>query len=384
MIHRMRVSRPTIRRTLAATALAGAGAASLRVISRPRRTGSPPPPLIDWAAVRRIAAERSGERSRLSPARAARLGATYAGYAAELAPLMAEVCGEAVGPMPAFAALDRHGFIDANLVIVRRLIDPIEALRMQVPETALTAVSRRVTSRYVGELMGMMSRRVLGQFDPVLMLPGAGDQDRPPAGLWLVEPNVELFERDHGLAAEPLRRWLILHEATHAWQFGAHPWLGRHIGELAGGLVVAGLAEQLARPGHSLRDPETLRALGGSLRGQLHAVARIQATMSVIEGYSNFVMHRVGRRHIPEAADLEAAFEERQRERTLLERLVLALSGIAVKLRQYQAGEGFCAAVTERGGVELLNRVWEGPDSMPTMAELRAPARWIERVGRRP
>ncbi len=379
-----------MRRTLAAAALTGAGAASLRLMTRSRRAsgpsgarGSPPPPLIDWASVRRTAVQRSGERTRLRRATAARLGSTYAEYAAELAPLMVEICGDAAGPPPAFAALDRHAFIDANLVIVRRLIDPIDALRAQVPESLLTALGRRVTSRYVGELMGMMSQRVLGQFDPVLMLPGAHGEEHPPTGLWLVEPNVELFGRGHGLPAAPLRRWLILHEATHAWQFGAHPWLGEHLSELAGGLVVAGLAEQLARPGRTLRDPETLRALGGSLRDQLHAVGRLQATMSVIEGYSNFVMHRVGRRHVPEAADLEAAFEERQRERTLLERLVLALSGIAVKLRQYQAGESFCAAVADRGGVALLNRVWEGPEAMPTMAELRAPARWVERVERR-
>ena len=37
--------------------------------------------------------------------------------------------------------------------------------------------------------------------------------------------------------------------------------------------------------------------------------------MSVLEGYSNFVMHRVGRRHIPEFAELDAAFARRQTER---------------------------------------------------------------------
>jgi putative hydrolase len=104
--------------------------------------------------------------------------------------------------------------------------------------------------------------------------------------------------------------------------------------------------------------------------------------MSVLEGYSNFVMHRVGRGHIEGFDRLEAAFHKRQSERNLLERLVLTLTGMAVKLRQYELGERFAEAVTETGGYPLLNRVWDGPEMMPSMAEVRAPERWIERVGR--
>ena len=33
------------------------------------------------------------------------------------------------------------------------------------------------------------------------------------------------------LPDEDLRRWLILHEMTHAWQFAAHPWLRRYMEE---------------------------------------------------------------------------------------------------------------------------------------------------------
>ena len=32
-----------------------------------------------------------------------------------------------------------------------------------------------------------------------------------------------------GQEATDLRRWLILHEMTHAWQFAAHPWLRGHM-----------------------------------------------------------------------------------------------------------------------------------------------------------
>jgi len=310
------------------------------------------------------------------------LASTYSAYAADLAPAMAEVCGPASFTLPPFAALDRGGFIDLNLLIARRLLEPVERMRSGLGETNLTVLGRMLSSRYVGELFGLMSQRVLGQFDPVLMLPGPSPAERPAGSLYLVESNVELFERAHGLPAEPLRRWLILHELTHAWQFGSHPWLAAHLEELMSGLVMQDLAQRLGAPRRRNLNPELLRDLGKAVGGQLRGVGQIQATMSVLEGYSNFVMHRVGRRQIAGSEELEKAFSQRQSERSLLERLVFGVTGIAVKLRQYQAGERFCVAVVAEGGVELLNRVWEGPGTMPSLAELRAPARWVARVGR--
>jgi len=104
--------------------------------------------------------------------------------------------------------------------------------------------------------------------------------------------------------------------------------------------------------------------------------------MSVLEGYSNLVMHRVGRGHIDDFDELEAAFHRRQAERSLVERLILGLTGISLKMRQYDLGERFCEALIAAGGYRLLNRVWDGPEMMPTMAEVRAPDRWIARIRR--
>jgi coenzyme F420 biosynthesis associated uncharacterized protein len=375
----MLAGRPLIRRTAALAAVGGAVALSVRALSRPlpgaeRR-------LFDWEAVRQAARARSGQRAGLRPGEAERLAVRYEAIAAEMVPFIAEVCGTPPASIPRLTVLDRHGFIDANLVIVRRLIDPVEALRAETPETTLTAFGRRLTSRYVGEVLGFMSQRVLGQYDPVLMLPGPALAPPPSGGgatpaLYLVEPNVLLLERGQDAPAEPLRRWLILHEATHAWQFEAHPWLGRHIGSLMRDL----LGEGLAPPAKQGLGPELVRRMGGGVSGQLRGIGRLQAVMSVLEGYSNLVMHRVGRAHIEGFDELEAAFRRRQKERNLLERLILAVTGISVKLRQYEAGERFAEALIAGGGYPLLNRVWEGPEMMPSMVELRAPDRWIARA----
>jgi coenzyme F420 biosynthesis associated uncharacterized protein len=342
--------------------------------------------LLDWEEVRRIAHSRSGPRR--ADASYSERGREYDAMAAELAPLMAEVTGTPVAGFPPFTVLDRHGFIDRNLVITQRLFTPIERLRGQIPDSRATALGRGVLSRYVGELFGFLSRRVLGQYDPVLMLaPVAGDASAPgepePAALFLVEPNVRGFEERHDVPPANLRRWLVLHELTHAWQFEAHPWLRDHIGELMSAMLMSELAGDPAAP-RLPSTPAMLRSLPTVVRRQLGAVGSIQAVMSVCEGYSNFVMHQVGSRHLADFDRLEQAFHERAQQRSLVERLVLAVTGMNMKLRQYEVGERFAEAVTAEGGLALLNRVWDGPEQMPSLAELREPQRWVDRIRNSP
>jgi uncharacterized protein (DUF2342 family) len=60
--------------------------------------------------------------------------------------------------------------------------------------------------------------------------------------------------------------------------------------------------------------------------------------------------------------------------------MVGRLLGMDLKLRQYELGKGFCDAVATESGIEALNRVWEGPESLPTLEELENPSVWLDRV----
>src|SRR5258708_6174184 len=197
--------RPPVRRAVAAGAVVGAAALSLRALARPlpveeRR-------LLDWDAVRRVAHQRSGERSGTEVELiGGHLGRRYDAMARELTPLMSEVCGVEVRDPPPFTVLDRRGFVDRNLVIVQRMVDPVERLRAQIPESRATALARSALSRYVGELLGFLSQRVLGQYDPVLLLAPRAVEDRAASALYLVEPNVARFESRHDIPGPTLRR----------------------------------------------------------------------------------------------------------------------------------------------------------------------------------
>jgi len=364
-----------VRRTLALGAVGAGAVLSARVLLRPQV--ETPRRLVDWDDVRRIAVSRTGDAGSARRLNVEALEAAYTEMAARVAPLMTEVCQVPLIAYPRFIALDRGGFIDANLGMAQRLLAPVQRIRATVPESRATGMSRRVLDRYVGELFGLMSRRVLGQYDPVLALEDVPGAARPASALYLVEPNIAGIERDLNLTDTDLRPWLILHELTHAWQFEVHPWLAEHLESVMRGLML----DALSADGQTLLPSrEMVRKLPDTVRGQVHTIRHVQAVMSVLEGYSNFVMHRAGRSAIRGSERLEAAMQQRRRDRGPIERLVLAITGLEMKMRQYEIGEQFAVGIVDRAGLSALNRVWESAAMMPTLDELRHPERWLERA----
>jgi putative hydrolase len=116
------------------------------------------------------------------------------------------------------------------------------------------------------------------------------------------------------------------------------------------------------------------------MRTQVHTIRHVQAVMSVLEGYSNFLMHRAGRSAIRGSERLEAAMHQRRRQRGPIERLILTITGLEMKMRQYEIGEQFAVGVFDRAGLSALNRVWESAEMMPTLDELHHPERWLRRA----
>jgi coenzyme F420 biosynthesis associated uncharacterized protein len=364
-----------VRRMLAIGAVGAGAVISARVLLRPQLQA--PRRLVDWEDVRRIAVARTGDASGRSIFNAEALEAAYTEMAARVAPMMTEITQEPLTSYPRFVALSRVGFIDANLGMVQRLLTPVERIRATVPESRATAMSRRVLDRYVGELFGLMSRRVLGQYDPVLDLDVDLATERQASALYLVEPNIAAIERDLSLGGTDLRPWLILHELTHAWQFEVHPWLGAHLESVMRSLMVDALSSdgKTLLPSHQM-----VRKLPDTMRNQVQTIRHVQAVMSVLEGYSNFLMHRAGRSAIRGSEKLEAAMQQRRRQRGPIERLILTITGLEMKMRQYEIGEQFAVGVYDRAGLTTLNRVWESAEMMPTLDELHHPERWLRRA----
>jgi coenzyme F420 biosynthesis associated uncharacterized protein len=354
------------RRGVAVGALSALAAVLLSEVVRPRAGATT---LLDWDEVTRLATAGLREE-RMPPSSLAMLAATYDRYAAEVrGPLLQAVGGLPAGArLPDFEALDRAGWLELNVGILRHVLEPLASVT-RVPASWLALAGRAGVNRYVAWMLVFLGRRVLGQFDPQLL----GREPVQPA-LYLVEPNVAAWEQRADLPGDDLRRWLILHEMTHAWQFAGHPWLREHMDGQVERLVSLAVGP---RGGGGLG---RLRAITVGASAQWELVARTQATMSLVEGHGNLVMNLVGRRVLPSFARLEAAYRRRGGERGPLERLLWRVTGLEMKMEQYRTGERFAQAVYDHYGMDVLNRAWDGPEALPRPEELGAPERWHGRV----
>ena len=64
-----------------------------------------------------------------------------------------------------------------------------------------------------------------------------------------------------------------------------------------------------------------------------------------------------------------------------MEQTIRRILGIDLKMKQYAQGSRFVQTVVGEAGMEVFNRVWTSPETLPTAAELTDPHLWLERVG---
>ena len=77
--------------------------------------------------------------------------------------------------------------------------------------------------------------------------------------------------------------------------------------------------------------------------------------MSLLEGFSDYVMDEVGRDLVPDVERISARFHERRARRTPFERAMLRLTGMDLKLEQYKKGEIFVRAIADARGKAALD-----------------------------
>ena len=103
--------------------------------------------------------------------------------------------------------------------------------------------------------------------------------------------------------------------------------------------------------------------------------------MSLLEGHGDVTMDRAGAGHVPSAPRFARVLRNRRQLGHRRSPARPALLGLEAKLNQYQQGEDFIAEVERLGGgKQALEPVWRGPTWLPTLAEIREPHEWLDRV----
>lgn len=350
--------------------------------------------MIDWDLAVLTASKMSGTAPSVSRAEADAVVRELREGAQRSTPLVREFTGlvapEGTERTAPVLVVDRPGWIQANVdgfaTIISPLVDKLREKRGGSSPVA-DAIGSRVTGLELGALLGFMSGKVLGQFDPFYAPAGSDVAGR----LLLVAPNIVHVENELDVDPTDFRLWVCLHEETHRVQFTAVPWMRDHIhGEIAS--LVDSVEIDPAKLAGMIG--EGVKKLGDLVRGdeetslmdlvqtpeQKAVVDRITAVMSLLEGHADVVMDGVGPAVIPSVAQIRSKFNRRRQGAGTLDRLLRRLLGFDAKMAQYRNGAVFVRGAIDEVGMEGFNAVWASPQNLPSKAEIGDPSAWVRRV----
>ncbi len=340
--------------------------------------------MIDWSIARRVGRFALGEEPapQLLPADLIALSED-----AE-ARVIAYTGLRPSGPLPPPEAVGRGPWLEANLVTMGRMLDPLtERLASGAGPLAgpMRSVAGGALGAQVGGLVGVLGRRVLGQYDLALLDPSVVPR------LLFVEPNLREAAAELEVDPAELLAWVCFHEVTHGVQFQGVPWLRPHLAGLLeelladldikldmNALLKLPNADDLKAMVGAVRSGEIMRLVGGRHRAEL--LERVQATMALVEGHAEHVMDVVGADALSDLPALRLALDRRRADRPTAWVLFEKLLGLEMKMRQYTLGKAFCDEVVAQGGVAALHRAFVSAELAPTLAELEDPEAWLRRT----
>ncbi len=345
---------------------------------------------IDWALAQRVAVRAAGTEPYSRSYHNDSLEPDFAEFCSLAEDLVADTTGlRSLTGAARSRVTDRAGWIEANIASFQRLLRPLtERLEDRVSSNLVASITRKATGAEVGVLLGWMATRVLGQYDLLIIEEEApNDQDL----VYFVGPNVLALEKRHAFPPREFRLWLALHEVTHRAQFTGIPWMREHFLSLVERTLDAvdpdpeRFRQALRRAIESLREGHNPLDDGGLMRlvasdEQRAVLDQVGGLMSLLEGHGDVTMDRAGADRIPSASRFSSTLRQRRQSVHGLAKLLQRLIGLEAKIKQYEQGEKFIAAVESAGGTELLDRAWESPEHLPTLAEIRAPDSWVSRL----
>lgn len=345
---------------------------------------------VDWGLAERVAVRIATRGEVVDDYALARMADDFE----EMTPRAEKLVGEETGLWSLqgearSALVSRPDWIRANIASFQRLLSPIIGKLDEAGDGISGRLTRGFAGVEVGTVLGWMSTRVLGQYD--LLLTEDEDPDDQDM-VYYVGPNVLALERRNGFNAEQFRLWLALHETTHRAQFTGVPWLRDHFVSLVNETLDnvepdAGrfleVAKEVIEARREGRDPLADGGLPALIAGpeQRLVLDKIGGMMSLLEGHGDVTMDRAGEGIVDEAEFFATTLRTRRESAKGISRVLMRIVGLEAKLNQYAAGEAFIAHIEAHGGgPRVIDHAWASAESLPTIAEIREPGLWLDRV----
>ena len=339
---------------------------------------------LDWRLAQRVARRLAGSYPLEGTYHEARFASQAPDLVDRASVLVEAETGLHAAGSPKVAVVSRNEWVENNVASFSALLGSAgEKLSNQKGIGA--RIGRRVVAIEMGAVLGLLSRRVLGQYELVLPTSDGRDGDT----VLFVGANVLEMERRHEFRPDEFRFWVALHECTHRLQFLGVPWLRSYFLGLVAELVDSSAPEsgRMARVASELREASfSGNPLVGdsglfgmfATPGQRESLGKVQSLMSLLEGHGHVVMDRIGARELVTQDRMSRVLKARRQDARAA--MFMRLIGLEMKLRQYELGAKFIEGVERHAGWDALNRAWDGPGSLPTMEEIENPVLWLERV----
>lgn len=290
------------------------------------------------------------------------------------------------------AAWSRAEWIEQTTDVWRVLVEPVAehvvgAMGNAIPEEAramagpligmIGKAGGAMFGQQVGQALGGLAGEVLTASDIGLPLGPVGKAA-------LVPHNIAAFAEGLDVTEDDVLLYLALREAAHQRLFAHVPWLREHlissVEDFGRGVTidVSGIEESLG----SL-DPTNPAAIQDAINGglfepkqtpaQVAALARLETTLALVEGWVDEVVGQATATRMPAAAKLQEAIRRRRAAGGPAEETFAALVGLELRPRRLRDASALWGSLRSRQGHEARDAVWAHPDLLPTAADLDDP-----------
>jgi putative hydrolase len=252
-------------------------------------------------------------------------------------------------------------------------------------KTVIEQIGPLMFGLQAGTLVGHVARDASTRYDP----PIPRDDD---GRVFVVEDVVQGIAADFSLDLHEFVRYLGLHEGARHLVLTASPWTTRYFRSLLTESIEATeidasdmerrLIDLQTQGQEALQEGFSVEQLLPIVPTQRHgrAVDRLKSFMAALDGYAAHVTGQVGERILGPSEKVEESMARRNAVPNDGRRMLTALLGLPFDKSMSVAGTTFCAAIVQLRGIRSLNSMWEAPDNLPTLEEIRDPFTWMERV----
>ena len=293
-------------------------------------------------------------------------------------------------------------WVDGTMDTWKRLCDPMAAQISTVwsaalPEEAkamagplmamMTQMGGMAFGQQLGQALGTLSKEVLTSTDIGLPL--------GPKGVAVLMPDaIEALSEGLEQSRSEIMTFLAAREAAHHRLFSGVPWLSGQllssVEAYAQGMKIdmSGM-EELAQglDPSALTDPAAMEKLMSqgmfepkATPEQTVALERLETLLALVEGWVQTVVAAALGERMPGTVALAEMLRRRRATGGPAEQTFATLVGLELRPRKMREAAVLWERLTEAGGIDARDAVWNHPDLMPSADDLDEPASFIDRV----